>query len=128
MGTTLQIKRIISLVLLLLVAISLFGCEPISKYEPYNYPNSLWVCEEPHMEIAVDTIGNLRPTIEINGEESCFAIGFRAMNAYAYKNLNDSTTLFWGHCKFSEDEFTIILQDGKLWDDGYARLVFKRVE
>lgn len=94
MVTTLRIKKIISLVLLLLVAISLFGCKPISKYEPYNYPNSLWVCEEPHMEIAVDTMGNLRSTIEINGEESCFAIGFRAMNAYAYKNLNDSTTLF----------------------------------
>ena len=128
MATTLQTKRIISLVLLFVVAISLFGCEPISKYEPYNYPNSLWVCEEPHMEIAVDTMGNLRPTIEINGEESCFAIGFRAMNAYAYKNLNDSTTLFWGHCKFSEDEFTIKIKEDYLWDGAYPVLTFKRVK
>ena len=74
MGTILQIKRIISLALLFLVAISLFGCEPISKYEPYNYPNSLWVCEEPHMEIAVDTMGNLRPTIEINGKKAALLL------------------------------------------------------
>ena len=74
------------------------------------------------------TMGNLRPTIEINEEESCFAINFRAMNAYAHKNLNDSTTLFWGHCKFSEDEFMIKIKEDYLWDGAYPVLTFKRVK
>ena len=128
MATTLRIKKIISLALLFLVAISLFGCEPISKYEPYNYPNSLWVCEEPHMEIAVTKDGSYRPTMTVDGEEKCFYIGFRAHQARAHKNAKDSTVIFSGICKFYEDEFTIKIKEDYLWDGAYPVLTFKRVK
>ena len=128
-------KRVAGLILCLLcLAALLSGCDPAAGKRPVDYPNSRWVCQDPHIEIVVDEKGRYTSTlIGDDGEEKRFFLGFRSgYGADAYVNskevLSSENCLFRGECKFSKEKCTIILCEGRLWDDGYARLVFKRVE
>lgn len=119
---------------LLCLAALLAGCDPAAGKRPVDYPNSRWVCEDPHIEIVVDGKGRYTSTlIGDDGEETRFFLGFRSgygVDAYVNSKevLSSENCLFRGECKFSKEKCTIILSEGRLWDDGYARLVFKRVE
>ena len=98
------------------------------------YPNSRWVCEDPHIEIVVDEKGRYTSTlVEADGEEKRFFLGFRSgygVDAYVNRKvvLSDETLLFWGDCKFSKDGFTIQIREDNLWNGAYSKLIFTRVE
>lgn len=124
--------RLIPFFLLLLIL--LCGCDPSFEKIPPDYPNSRWVCEDPHIEIVVGEHDRYTAAfIEDDGEERRFALDFLygdRVGAYVNSKVafSDETCLFMGKSKGTKDEFTIILKEGKLWDDGYARLVFTRAE
>lgn len=135
MNMILKNKHAIRLIpIFLLLLILLCGCDPSFEKIPPDYPNSRWVCEDPHIEIVVGEHDRYTAAfIEDDGEERRFALDFLygdRVGAYVNSQVvfSEETRLFRGYYKGTKDEFTIILQDGKLWDDGYARLVFKRVE
>lgn len=87
---------------LLSLAALLAGCDPAAGKRPVDYPNSRWVCEEPHIEIVVDGKGRYTSTlVGADGEETRFFLGFRSgYGADAYVNrkvvLSDETLLFLG--------------------------------
>ncbi len=133
--TILKNRRVIRLIpFFLLLLILLCGCDPSFEKIPPDYPNSRWVCEDPHIEIVVGEHDRYTAAfIEDDGEERRFALDFLygdRVGAYVNSQVafSEETRLFRGYYRGTKDELTIILQDGKLWDDGYARLVFKRVE
>lgn len=133
--TILKNKHAIRLIpIFLLLLILLCGCDPSFEKIPPDYPNSRWVCEDPHIEIVVGEHDRYTAAfIEDDGEERRFSLNFYnggRIGAFVNSKVafSDETCLFMGKSKGTKDEFTIILKEGKLWDDGYARLVFKRVE
>ena len=128
-------KRMAGMILCLLcLAALLAGCDPSFEKIPPDYPNSRWVCEDPHIEIVVGEHDRYTAAfIEDDGEERRFSLNFYnggRIGAFVNSKVafSDETCLFMGKSKGTKDEFTIILKEGKLWGDGYARLVFKRVE
>ena len=58
---------------LLCLAALLSGCDLAAGKRPVDYPNSRWVCEDPHIEIVVDGKGRYTSTlVEADGEETRF--------------------------------------------------------
>lgn len=128
-------KRMAGMILCLLcLAVLLAGCDPAAGKRPVDYPNSRWVCEDPHIEIVVDGKGRYTSTlIGDDGEETRFFLGFRSgygVDAYVNRKvvLSDETLLFRGDCKFSKDRFTIQIREDNLWNSAYSKLIFTRVE
>lgn len=96
-------KRVAGLILCLLcLAALLAGCDPSFEKIPPDYPNSRWVCEDPHIEIVVDGTGRYTSTlIGDDGEETRFFRGFRSgygVDAY----VNRKVVLSERHCCFGE--------------------------
>lgn len=127
-------KRVVGLILCLLcLAALLAGCDPAAGKRPVDYPNSRWVCEDPHIEIVVDEKGRYTSTlIGDDGEETRFFpwLPFRVWSGCLCKQvvLSDETLLFWGDCKLLKDRFTIQIREDNLWNGAYSKLVFTRVE
>ena len=128
-------KRVAGLILCLLcLAALLAGCDPSFEKIPPDYPNSRWVCEDPHIEIVVDGKGRYTSTlVGADGEETRFFLGFRSgygVDAYVNRKvvLSDETLLFLEDCKFSKDGFTIQIRKDNLWNGAYSKLIFTRVE
>ena len=126
-------KRMAGMILCLLcLAALLAGCDLAAGKRPFDYPNSRWVCEDPHIEIVVDEKGRYTSTlIGDDGEEKRFFLGFRSgygVDAYGKVVLSDETLLFWRECKLSKDGFTIQIREDNLWNGAYSKLIFTRVE
>lgn len=126
-------KRMAGMILCLLcLAALLTGCDPAAGKRPVDYPNSRWVCQGPHIKIAVDGKGRYTSTlVGADGEEKRFFLGFRSgygVDAYGKVVLSDETLLFRGDCKFSKDRFTIQIREDNLWNGAYSKLIFTRVE
>lgn len=132
MGTTFQTRCMFWTIMLLLTC-ALCACDPAVGKRPFDYPNSKWVCSEPHIEIEVSVNGDYTATLGTGGEKRTFFLGFRSgygVDAYTGANVvfNDETLLFTGECSYSKDRFIVTIGDDNLWDGAYHKLVFVRVE
>ena len=67
-------KRVAGLILCLLcLAALLAGCDPAAGKRPVDYPNSRWVCQDPHIESDVDGKERYTSTlVGADGEEKRF--------------------------------------------------------
>ena len=106
--------------LLLMLTIILTGCSRLSNC-PIYFPNSKWVCEDPHIELVVD------------GQEKQFFLGFRFGDGIEASEFGDEPfsmgkTLFRGSAKYKQDSFTIKIREDNLWNGAYSKLIFTRVE
>ena len=129
-------KKLICLILLLLIiSLSLIGCNGLDGKEPYNYPNTHWVCRDPFITLKVDSTNRLKAYLgdEINGQEFqlCFGYG-RDIYAFGMETtlVSDETILFQGTYRSYQDHFEITIKTENLWDDKYkdCSLYFERLE
>lgn len=69
-------KRMAGMILCLLcLAALLAGCDPAAGKRPVDYPNSRWVCEDPHIEIVVDGKDAIhRRWLEPTGKKNGFSL------------------------------------------------------
>ena len=129
-------KRKLVFVTSLLLAVSIFltACfvDVNAGKRPYNYPNSVWICEEPyiHMTIHSDKTQTIYLGVGEDAQEFelCFepGSGVDALKA-GTSRISEETILFQGNCRFAEDHFTIYLTNDNLWDGQYSKLRFERV-
>jgi hypothetical protein len=107
------------------------------KYDPYNYPNSIWICRNPEIMYYIpEDIFHEEAiaTTEIDGNTVSFTLDtvnfvVEAMNYYDDKRaFTESDLLFTGYISYSEDEFTIKIDKDTdtLFGGKYSKLVFKR--
>ena len=119
--------------LLLMLTIILTGCSRLSKNCPIDFPNSKWVCEDPHIELVVDGQQRYRTTLIEDGKEKQFFLGFRFGDGIEASEFGDEPfsmgkTLFRGSAKYKQDSFTIKIREDNLWNGAYSKLIFTRVE
>lgn len=93
-------KRVAGLILCLLcLAALLASCDPAAGKRPVDYPNSRWVCEDPHIEIVVDEKGRYTSTlIGDDGEETRFSVPDMEWMPMQTEKLS----LVMRHCCFGE--------------------------
>ena len=125
-------KKLLYLILLtFMVAISLNGCNRLNGKEPYNYPNTLWVCEEPFITLKVDSTPVIKAWLgdELSSQEFVLAFGYGG-DVTAHESdtqtLSDETILFQGNYKSYEDHLIIYITYDNLWGGQYRELYFNR--
>ena len=127
-------KIIFLAVLVLMTSTFLSACIGVDLFygtRPFDYPDSLWVCEEPHITLKVSS-NNLTTAYfgdEENGTTFDLAFGY-GRNVVAFESgaevISDDTILFRGDCRFAEDHFAITLSEDNVWDGKYTTLYFTR--
>ena len=115
---------------LLTVILLLSGCVDLfSGRRPYDYPNSVWACEQPYIKITVDSEKRIYTYCDAgNGQTMiCFAFDFgRGIIAYASDTPNE--ILFKGKCSFGSKSFRIEVVKDDLWGGEYDTLKFVRLK
>lgn len=102
-----------------------------SGTRPFDYPNSVWVCETPYIRVTVgpnkETKAYFRSDLGEQEFQLLFGYGTDVDAIKAGTRLvSDETILFQGHCVFAQDHFTIFLTTDNIWDDSYYKLYFVR--
>ena len=137
-----MIKKFSIVVLCALILFSSTGCyvhKP--KVRPDKQLPSLWICEEPYIEIefyndfydVYDDSGNFiytdftppRCTLNINGEVAEFEVEF----SIGYDMIIDSDDNFM-HCicDFNKENFIAKVYQDEIFDNKYEELTFYRAE
>ena len=126
--------KLVRNILILFTVISvllLFGCDVAYNRAPYVYPGTTWICEEPHIELAIgEQNGTNRCFIEENGkwcEVYCYWQG-GVMLCSGKDSSNDADTLFTLHCTYSKRKMTAEIGRDNMFDGKYKRLVFIRYD
>ena len=131
---SIRIRKILCLILLpILISICFSGCDLYAGTRPFDYPNSLWVCEEPEIRFEVGANKEWKAYLGSGEEQQEFQLLFGyGTDVDAVKAdtqlISSETILFQGHCTFSEDHFTISLSTDNLWNGAYHKLLFQRVQ
>lgn len=134
MGTILNknggIYRII--VVVLLVSVFLTACNPYDGRRPYEYINSVWICETPYIYASVDEYGEITAYIGKDEDKQyidlCFDFG-TGLDAIKAGETNVSEyLLFSGDCEFRKMSFTVVIVEDNLWDGEYSQLKFTRIK
>ena len=126
-------KRLISaLSFFIILSMIMTGCVDLhAGKRPFDYPNSVWVCEDPYIYIVVDehkiTESYLRIGDELQQFDLCFDFG-RGVDALKLDIavVEEESFLFQGECEFGKDRFTITLTKDNLWNWKYQKLTFVR--
>ena len=138
-------KKIFILFQVLLIVVLESGCSLYVGEKPYNYGDSIWICEEPKITYVVEMKYDEAQEMEIpetyavaldHDKEVFFHLGFLSdtVKAREYKDIDSmeftGNTLFTGTCKFSETKFTIKVdtESDTLFNGKYDELVFIRQE
>ena len=127
-------KKLICLILFIVVmSTSLCGCNKLNGKEPYNYPNSLWVCDEPRITLKVDSINHLKAWLGDEGSSQEFILAFGyGGNIDAYRadaqTLSSDSILFQGYYSSYEDHLVIFVENDTLWNNQYSVLYFEKIE
>ena len=129
-------KKIICGMLYLLVSVlPLYGCNQLNGKEPYNFPNSLWICKDPYITLKVDAGNRLKAYLGDPSEGQAFSLCFgyaRDVDAFDLETtmISDETALFRGSYRSYEDHLTIYIRIDNLWDGEYNDrvLYFERIE
>ena len=108
---------------LLCLAVLLAGCDPAAGKRPVDYPNSRWVCEDPHIEIVVDGKGRYTSTlVGADGEETRLFLGFRS--GYGVDAYVNRLSLVMRHCCFGEtvsfQKTDLQFSEDNLWNGAYS--------
>lgn len=125
-------KTIKIAVLFLLIATLMTACDLYNGMRPYDYPNSVWICETPYIYASIDEDGRITAYIGENESRQyidlCFDFdsGVDAIRA-GETNVSEHL-LFSGDCIFHKTSFTIVLKTDNIWSKEYPRLKFTRIK
>ncbi len=119
---------------MLVLILFLCGCDLYVTKQPWS-ENSKWICTEPLIFYEIsDEFPCGIANVEINGETILFEIDYLSSVARAFEyneaDPNSKTNdLFTGKCKYSKNEFTIIINKDSdvLFNGKYETLVFRKV-
>ena len=114
----------------LAIVLLLSGCVDVySGRRPFDYPNSVWVCEDPYIKIIVDDAKNMYSIYDCGKGKTVIMLAFdfgRGIVAFAESEEND--VLFRGNCRFGERSFRVTVIEDNLWGGEYDVLCFARIE
>lgn len=114
----------------LAIVLLLSGCVDVySGRRPFDYPNSVWVCEDPYIKIIVDDAKNMYSIYDCGKGKTVIMLAFdfgRGIVAFAESEEND--VLFRGNCRFGERSFRVTVIEDNLWNGEYDVLRFERAE
>lgn len=125
-----QVKISICVFIALLV---LSGCDLYVDRQPYNYENSIWMCDEPKITYFVDEASDSYAVANIDGQEVTLSFCFRSSMIDIYKRdengLDSSEEYAVGECKYSSKKFTVNIdkKNDTLFAGQYETLIFNRV-
>lgn len=138
-----MIKKLSIAILCILVSFSLTGCYVHkAKARPDKQLPSLWICDEPYIEIEFyndfhdiyDDDGNFiytdftppRCTLNINGELSEFEVEFSVGYDMIIRDSNDN----YIHCicDFNKDNFIAKVYEDDIFNNKYEKFIFNRAE
>ncbi len=123
------------LILALVPLLMLTGCVYKPNYRPTNQAPSLWVCEEPRIEVFVSDeykengFELLDPTCKIydgNQVIDCdilFDYG-AGVTITINKTQISEKKILEGLCDYTADTFTVTVQTDEIFDNKYEELVF----
>lgn len=121
-------RKVIALVLSLLVFVGILsGCDVFAHRRPPNYAHTTWICEQPHIVIAVYEA----PTYEdyILEETDCKAEKIRSGWGYGgeltYYDVETDEVLLEGNCSFSSNRLTVYITKDIMFKGKYA---YKTIE
>ena len=117
----------------------LCGCDPYVYEHPYNYKDSIWVCEEPNITYYVvgspeDENSYDYAVTKIDGQDITLDFGFRStvFSAVIHDENNEEAHMecLAGTCRYSKNQFTVTVdkETDQLFNGQYETLVFKRIE
>ncbi len=132
--STLARNKILLLILLLcIISVFLGGCDIYYGRRPFDYPNTVWICEDPLITVKIgpnnETLAYLGS--EKDGQEFWLLFGYgRNAEAHLAKGsyVSNDTILFKGVCLFSKDHFIIGITEDRLWGGIYDNLRFVRID
>ena len=125
-------KSVFAFILLMIISVLMSACvDMYAGTRPFDYPNSIWVCDEPYIYFTVDADKNIE-AYWFNGEnfqqfDLCFDYGY-GVDALKLdtKLIDNESILFQGSCNFGKIRFTIYLEKDNLWNGKYHKLTFVR--
>ena len=120
-------------VLMLTISICLNACSMHRTKRPFEYPNSVWVCETPYISITINSLKETKAYLGKGADAQEFELNFgHGSDVDALKvgtvMISDETILFQGHCTFGENYFVIFLTPDNIWEGEYYKLYFERIE
>ena len=126
----------IKCIVCVLLFFSLCGCDPYVYAQPYNYENSIWVCDEPEITYYVlDSPDNESyAVVKINGQDIMLDFGFRSTLLFAFihdeSESEANKECFTGTCQYSKEKFVVKvdIESDRLFGGKYETLVFKRMK
>ena len=138
-------KKIFILFQVLLIVVLESGCSLYVGEKPYNYGDSIWICEEPKITYTVKMkydedekmdVPESNAVTYIDGNEVFLDFGFigNTIRIYQLESIESKEytgeTFLNGTCKFSETKFTIKVdtESDTLFNGKYDKLVFIRQE
>lgn len=126
-------KRKSVLCLCVVFAFILGGCDLYVNRQPWNYNDSIWVCDEPNITYYVegskdDENFNTYAIAYVNGEKMFLEFGFQSSMVHFMKETEVTEILLIGDCKYGKDSFIVTVSpeyDELFWGK-YKQLIFSR--
>lgn len=128
-----QVKIFICVLISLL---TLSGCDLYVNRQPYNYKNSIWMCDTPKITYYVDEASNdtsdSYAVADIDGQEVKLSFCFQSSMIYIYKRdengLDSPEEYAIGKCQYSSKKFTVHIDENydTLFGGQYETLTFNR--
>ena len=130
MATLFHIKKR-TLFLLIICILFLSGCALFHFNSPFDYPDSIWICEDPYVYLHVidEHEYNAECYVIINGER--VEAGFYtngAIGSIIKTNRSESINDIIYHFEYKCNEKTIQLKMKEGYNDPYTVIVLKRIK
>ncbi len=105
----------------IILAFTLLGCMTLRGHQqPYCYPSTEWICEDPKIHILVDQTGGCSCLILENCDYSSVEVDFDFSDRILFSG-EDGKNLLVGNCRFSSGSFTALIEKDELFDGKYLR-------
>ena len=100
-----MMKKIVYVFVISIVMCLLVGCDRYWIKKPYQYPNSVWISEEPYLIMKVDGDGEEKNFLMVNGKLEEVIILFRSTWSKCYPVEGayiDTNKYFLARCEYSK--------------------------
>ena len=119
---------------ILLIGLLLCSCDVYAGERPNDYYNSKWICEDPRIEIIIDSVGLSTCVVGSGGDQQeltvVFSYGDEVLFAKIPQNAVASSkdVVFKGECSFGREKMTVRVyaDEDQLFHGEYETLVFVR--
>ena len=96
------------------------GCDKYWIKKPKDYHNTIWISQNPYLELIVDNEGMLETKFKIDGELENVSLKFKAESAICYRLesgdyevRDESTMYFYAECEYSKEKCVLKLKEKK---------------